>query len=101
MHKAGTGLSATMPPFSRHTASIPCPMSTSVSYIGYFFVAVRSCSTCFAQQACRTTDNPGSSNRVRNDALEKTGSQNLFYPLFDMRFTNMSNSIRIYACFGK
>jgi hypothetical protein len=50
-------------------------MSTSAGYIGYFFVAVRhvfgSCSTCFAQQACRTTDYPGSPNRVRNDALEK------------------------------
>jgi hypothetical protein len=28
------------------------------------------------------------------DRVEKTGSQNLFYPRFDMRCTNMSNSFK-------
>jgi hypothetical protein len=37
----------------------------------------------------RTFDNPGSPNKVRYDTLQIIGSQNPFYPRFDMRCTNV------------
>jgi hypothetical protein len=39
--------------------------------LAMFLLIHSSCSTCFAQQACRTLDNPGSPNRVSDETLHK------------------------------